>query len=100
MTRWYDKYEELTRSLEVLKGMDRKERGPVIKDVLAIIESDDPDIIENTVMDYPLDAQRRRWYDRDPYLWLMVNSLKCSEPDLVRRVAIHLEERLTVLKSQ
>ena len=98
MTRWYDKYEELRRGLEVLKSMDRKERVPIVKDVLSMIKENDQGIIEATVMDYPLDSHRRRWYDRDPYLWLMVNSLKCSDPDLVKKVGMCLEERLTVLK--
>ncbi len=99
MTRWYDQYEVLTRSLEVLKGMSRKERHPLVKDVLTIIRKEAPEIIDDTVMDYPLDSHRRRWYDRDPYLWLMVNSLQYAEPSLVRKVAIFMEERLTLLKT-
>lgn len=30
-------------------------------------------------MEFPLEILRRRWYDKDPYVWLLFNGLRYAE---------------------
>jgi hypothetical protein len=41
-------------------------------------------------MDFPLDINRRRWYDKDPYLWLIMNGLKYASDELLASVTKYL----------
>ncbi len=90
--RWYDKYEKLGRYIDEMKDMKTEYRDHLIKGVMGIIRKHNPDLLENFVMDFPLNFTRQRWYDKDPYLWLTINGLQHGEPDLLETVALYLEE--------
>jgi len=81
--RWYDQYPELAECLEGLKNMDHEMRDTMVRDILKLIRSRRPDLLEaGRSLEFPLDLHRRRWYDRDPYTWLAVNTLRLGNSAL------------------
>ena len=97
MKRWYDKYPKLAKYLDSFKGMHPKTRDNLVKGVLTLINENDPDtIMENFVMEFPLDIYKKRWYDDDPYLWLIFNSLQNAGDTLKEKVASFLEQNITL----
>jgi hypothetical protein len=92
MNRWYDKHKKLRRHLDALKGMAPRLRTPLVKRIMALIRERDPRLVAETeAMEFPLDMLRRRWYDRDPLLWLMFNGLKGADLALLREVTACLD---------
>ncbi len=92
MSRWYDKYEKLGQQIENLKEMDAEQRDALIKGIMRIIKEESPELLEDFMLEFPIKIKRRRWYDNDPYLWLLMNGLKNGEDKLLLRVADFLEE--------
>lgn len=92
MNRWYDKYEKLGDQIDRLKFTKRSHRDQLVQGVMKIIKKDTPSLLDRFVMDFPLDILRRRWYDKDPYLWLIINGLKYADKDLLDKVTEFLEE--------
>lgn len=89
--RWYDTYEPFAIQLERLKTAPAGKRDRMVADVLEIICTDAPELLENYLMDFPLDQKKRRWYDLDPYLWLMVNGLEHAGLELLKKVTVFME---------
>ena len=89
--RWYDQHPKLARLLESFKEMPRKQRDSLICGVMAIIKNYDSKLLDKYVMEFPLNLYRRRWYDKDPYLWLMFNGLRYAERSLLKKVAFYLD---------
>ncbi len=92
--RWYDKHERLAGYLEQFKGMNAKERDKLVRHIMKIIKKHDGGLFENFVFDFPLDLERRRWYDNDPYLWLIFNGLSYGDEVLLEKVADYLSTQL------
>ncbi len=93
--RWYDKSKELRKYIESLKDMDKKKRDNILKDILVMIREDAPGLItSDSAIDFPLELNRRRWYDSDPYLWLIINGLKEAEDEFLQRVIKYLKENV------
>lgn len=90
--RWYDQYETLGRHIDNLKDMNTGRRDKLIRGIHGIIQQHSPSLLDESVLDFPLDLARQRWYDRDPYLWLTINGLQQADPDLLATVALFLEE--------
>jgi hypothetical protein len=84
--RWYDAHEEFAVLLESLKTAKAGNRDRIVAGVLEIITTDAPILLEKYLLDFPLDQKRRRWYDQDPYLWLMVNGLEHAGVKLLQKV--------------
>jgi hypothetical protein len=84
--RWYDKYSELAKLLESLNKFSGVRRDELIAGVMMIIKQDTPNLLERYVLDFPLDIKRRRWYDNDPYLWLLFNGLQYASKPLLKKV--------------
>jgi hypothetical protein len=84
--RWYDAHEAFAIQLETLKTAAVKSRDQTVAGVLDIIAADAPDLLEKYLLDFPLDQKKRRWYDQDPYLWLMVNGLEHANAKLLDKV--------------
>jgi hypothetical protein len=91
--RWYDAHEEFAILLESLKTAKAGDRNRIVAGVLDIITADAPMLLEKYLLDFPLDQKRRRWYDRDPYLWLMVNGLEHARVKLLRKVTVFMSEK-------
>jgi hypothetical protein len=84
--RWYDAHEKLALLLEWLKNASPSDRETVVAGVLEIINDNAATLLEKYLLDFPLDQKRRRWYDQDPYLWLMVNGLEHASMRLLAKV--------------
>ncbi len=96
MKRWYDKYPKLSKYLDSFKDMHPKSRDRLVKGVLTLISEHDPNtIMEDFVVEFPLDIYRKRWYDDDPYLWLIFNSLQNASDTLKNKVADFLEQNIS-----
>lgn len=91
MARWYDKHEKLGKYLDGLKGKDEKARDGLITGIMLLIKENDPHLLDDLVMGFPLSLHRRRWYDNDPYLWLIFNGLEYAEEKLLNKIASFLE---------
>jgi hypothetical protein len=92
--RWYDKHSKLRAFLDSFKGMPARPRNALIKSVMALINQNNPGLFDEFVMNFQLDPNRRRWYDRDPYLWLMFNGLSCADKNLLKNVTSFLGDNL------
>jgi hypothetical protein len=92
--RWYDKHEKLALQLETLKHEKAKKREKTAAAVLAIINDDAPNLLEKYLLEFPLDQKRRRWYDQNPYLWLMVNGLQHAGPRLLKKVSVYFDKTI------
>jgi hypothetical protein len=90
MKRWYDRYPELARYLEEFRRMSRHRRDELIGGVMAIVKESASSIFDDFLLDFPLDLNRRRWYDRDPYLWLLFNGLAYADRELLDAVTRYL----------
>jgi hypothetical protein len=88
--RWYDANRGLAAVLEKLKSMKSDRRDKVVSHVIGLINERRPGLLEKYLLDFPLDQKRRRWYDRDPYLWLMVNVLRYAGVGLLRRATAYM----------
>ncbi len=99
MNRWYDAYQKLPGALESLKGRKPAHRDRIIAHVIELIHDNAPGLLEKYLLDFPLDQKRRRWYDQDPYLWLMVNGLQYAAPGLLKKVTKYLENAARAKKS-
>ena len=89
-SRWYDAYPDFSEALEWLKGLGKRERDKVILDLKNIIMEYDEELIDRHVLRFPL-TQKRRWYVRDPYSWLVINALKYADKELLDRVTTYLK---------
>jgi hypothetical protein len=95
--RWYDEYPGLKKHLEKIKHMDSHERKIVLQKIMSFInDSEYAHVINEKAMAFPLKPSVRRWYDRDPYLWLIVNGLKHTDKDFIDNIFNHLEQQLSI----
>jgi len=92
--RWYDKYPGLGELLTKLKKTNESERGRLLDGIKQIVETSDSDLVNRHVMEFPLSAKKRRWYDQDPYSWLAINSLKFADDQVKNKVIVYLRSKL------
>ena len=81
--RWYDKDEKLASLIEALKFINEKKVEIIMMHIKKLIDAEEPDLIDNNLDEYQL---RRRWYDKNPYTWLIINALKYASPKLTKEV--------------
>jgi hypothetical protein len=96
-SRWYDAHKKLAEALEQLKELPRNHRDRIVNHVIALINDNAPILLEKYLLDFPLERERRRWYDKDPYLWLMVNGLQYASPDLLRKTTKYMVQTVVHL---
>ncbi|WP_354625610.1 hypothetical protein [Psychromonas sp. MME2] len=95
MNRWDDQHLTLSQKLNTLKDLTEIERGPIIKEVMALLAKYQPNLLDTeNAFDFPLNLKRRRWYDDDPYLWAMFNTLKCANKNSLTKVELFLSSAL------
>lgn len=98
MNRWYDKHEKLGRNIDLMKKMTRPQLNHSLQGILEIIKDFNPTLLDDFVLDFPMDMYQKRWYDKDPYLWITINGLSFGNNMLWDSVAAWLEkeqQRLT-----
>lgn len=95
MSRWYDKYAALNMRLEAFKEMDQKLKDRLVKGMMALVNNYDPNLLSyEKAFDFPLTVNRQRWYDQDPYLWLLFNTLKMADATLLRQIEDYLAQEM------
>ena len=90
--RWYDENPELKAFLQLLKYSDKADQDIIFNDIKDIIVNYDNNLVEKHVLEFPL-TEKRRWYDKDPYSWLAINSLKYLDSPAIDKV-INLKNKL------
>jgi hypothetical protein len=98
--RWYDAYPRLRTCLERFQTMKQRDRDGIVKGAMAIIKEKMPDVFDKFALDFPLDVLRRRWYDKDPYLWLLFNGLSVAEKEMIQNASEYLERAMAEKKSK
>jgi hypothetical protein len=89
--RWYDKYPGLQILLEKLKSLEKRERDRIIIYVKDLIIDHDKKLFDKCVFEFPM-PKRRRWYDKNHFSWLVINSLKYAEEDFINEMTLFLQE--------
>ena len=91
--RWYNEHEILGKRLDDLQDMDQKRRDALIKGVMVLVANYDPSLLSyEKAFDFPLRLKRQRWYDQDPYLWMMFNTLQMADEALLQSVTEYFED--------
>lgn len=95
MNRWSDKHPSLSMRLDLLKDIDESQRTEIIKQVMNLVEQYDNSLLNSeNAFDFPLNINKRRWYDEDPYLWAMFNTLKAADNTLLYKIENYLTTTL------
>ena len=94
MNRWYDKDKTLRTLLDSLKTTKKKPRDEICTGIIEIIKDNQSNLIDEMVMEFPLELHQRRWYDKDPYLWLIFNGLSKASDDLLGKVKKYLKTKV------
>jgi hypothetical protein len=89
--RWYDEYPKLAEVFTKMQGMEAAEREKILLDLRAIVDKHDPDFIDRNVLEFPM-TFKRRWYDADPYAWLVVNCLQYADDRLMAAVMDYIHK--------
>ena len=98
--RWYDKHEGLANHLESLKFMPKRQYDEMLKDLIALARLLHPNLFEEHLLEYPLDLKKRRWYDDDPYLWLVINGLRFAEDEVIQKVVTFFDKQVGTFKAK
>lgn len=93
--RWYDRYPPLNEYLERLRDLPEKKFKRIVGGLRDVVVEQAPGLIDQTAMDFPLNALRRRWYDKEPICWLTVNALRVAEKDVIDKAIDYLGKQLT-----
>ncbi|MBN1524595.1 MAG: hypothetical protein JW904_08935 [Spirochaetales bacterium] len=96
--RWYDEKSELAQYLDVLKTIQTEKRVKIVQGVLSLINNANPNLIEDFIANYRLDLYQKRWYDADPYLWLIYNGLAFGKENLTNQVIEYLKKNVQLPK--
>lgn len=95
MTRWYDKHATLSEKLNAFKEMEQTLKDRLMKGMMSLVMDYDPNLLSyEKAFDFPLAVNRQRWYDEDPYLWLLFNTLKMADATLLQSITIYLDEEM------
>ena len=91
MKRWYEKHTVLSRNIELMRDMTDQQRDHLALGIMRIIKEQNPTLLDDFVENFPMEIHRKRWYDQDPYLWLIINGLEYAKNDLISNVECYLE---------
>jgi len=91
--RWYDKNKKLASLLGILRTLDPSDQERVVAEMKEIIMGYDQELMDRWVLEFPL-TTKRRWYDRNPYSWLVINSLKYADSRLLGGIILFLKDEL------
>ena len=95
--RWYDKYPELSDQFKVLSKISQKRLDAVLIGVKDIIKIYEPGLIDHSVLNF---EDKRRWYDKDPYTWLIINALAHAKKRIIDRVIAYLKYSLKKFRAK
>jgi len=93
MNRWYDKDKEFAESIHKLRDAQEPERDIWVKDIINIIQEHEPESFSvEKQLTFPIKLLRRRWYDSDPYLWLIMNSMEHLKQPTLLKIKLYLNQ--------
>jgi hypothetical protein len=95
--RWHDKDPVLRVALQKLAELPERQQEVLMMDLQRVIMKYDDRLIERNVSKFSI---RRRWYDKNPYTWLIINSLKYASPELREKVSEFFLQRFEDIKSE
>ena len=91
--RWYDAVPELRDLIERLRDLNKDKRDSIFDGIKKLDPDFDSKLIDQHVMEFPMHL-KRRWYDQDPYSWLVINGLKYARKPLLDKVIDYLKRTL------
>ncbi len=94
--RWYDKNPVLGNYIESLKLLEKNVMEKILIGIKDIIKKNDASLIDRTVLSFTI---KRRWYDQDPYAWLIINALQFADKKIITTVIRCLKKELGAVKS-
>jgi len=92
--RWYDRIRYFSEIINDIERLSVEDRDQLLMEIQKLIASYDSDLVDRHVNQFSFN-ERRRWYDRDPYAWLILNSLKFADDVLLMRVAKFIHQQLS-----
>ena len=92
--RWYDKYPILAEHFENLKAMEPRKRVKIAMGIIRIINERAPDVLARPFFKSPPKQFQKRWYDKEPLLWLAMNAPKYLDDGNLRQVMNYLVEEI------
>lgn len=81
--RWYDQYPELGKNIRKLGKINPKRRNAILMEIKNIILEFNHELIDKNVMDFDM---KRRWYDKEAFSWMVINSLKYADKKIIFKV--------------
>ncbi len=94
MNRWYDANRKLRYYLGYLQHVDRPLREKIVRDLMDLVKEYDGVLLDRFAEEYPLEIRKQRWYDQNPYLWILFNGLRYASDELVDIVIEYFERIL------
>jgi hypothetical protein len=98
--RWYDQHEELAAHFETLKTIPKRQLNGLLKDLITLGRLLHPNLFEEHIFEYPLDPKKRRWYDDDPYLWIVINGLRYAEDEVINKVVAFFDKQISTIQNK
>ena len=95
--RWYDGNPALSGCIEKLKTADREYVERLMTDIENIVMKHDASLFDKHVMEFDI---KRRWYDKNPYTWIIINSLRYASADLIDEVVAYLKKETMNLQGK
>jgi hypothetical protein len=93
--RWYDSVPELGKYIQKLGRKRNEDRNRLLVGMKNIIIKTNRKLIDDHVLEFQLN---RRWYDHDPFAWMIMNALKYAEEPLLIKIRDYLKEHLSPSK--
>ncbi len=94
MKRWYDANRKLRFYLESLQKVDRPLREKIVRDLMELVKEYDGVLLDRFAEEYPLEMRKQRWYDQNPYLWILFNGLRYASDEVIDLVIEYFERIL------
>jgi hypothetical protein len=91
--RLYDKFLDLSQYIEKLRKLKKHKREKILIDLKDLIISHDDTLFDKHVQEFPITV-KKRWYDKDPFSWIVVNALKYADTDLLIKLFDYFEKSL------
>jgi hypothetical protein len=91
--RWYDSNRELCKLIDQIGTLKAREREKILLQIKEIIMKEDSELIDSHAMDFPL-SFKRRWYDQDPFSWLIINCLQYANDEVLKQVVTLLVSKI------
>lgn len=97
---WYTRNQLLRSNIDKLKNLPFYRKNRIVQGIMCLMKQHEPDLLEKFVLDFPLEVNRPRWYDDDPYQWLIINGLRYGSKKLHRLVFYYLEREMGAEKGR